>query len=247
MRALRAICTIALFASLTIGYAQDPVKLEGAKVVAADSNKNDLIALPPDQKVPSTQRAVVLVAETQGQEVEWIVLNANPQAPVSSLQLASSKTLIVFPNDNNDTIVVIAYTQVNGKLSKPARHLCEVVKPTPAPPPTPNPTPTPPPPPAKSKVKHVTFVIDQATQTPDSATVITDQGLRQFISSIGAQVHTVTVNSASVVSGGLSKGVQAAGGTPCVVLQDAAGNITASAMITSVAATKTFLEQNQGK
>lgn len=251
---MRLFCSVAfgLILVATAVRGQDAIKLDGAKATqAAESNKNDLISLPVDQKVPSSQRAVIIVAETQGQDVEWIVLNSNPQAPISSLQLATSKTLIVFPNDQNDTIVVYAYTQVNGKLSKPARHLCDVVKsdpnPTPTPGPGPGPNPAPGPQPAKARVKHVTFVIDQSTQTPDSASVTTDPGLRKFISDLGAKTHTVSVNSTSVTKGGLNIGVQTAGGTPCIILQDDAGNITAAARIINVAAAQAFIDQNQGK
>lgn len=96
-------------------------------------------------------------------------------------------------------------------------------------PPKPDPTPKP-----ASQIKHLTFVGLDAT----SATVINDQELRAYLKDTGVAVHVYAVNDPALTKLGLQTGVVAAGGVPCWIAQDGAGNILTQAKTTTSAALK---------
>lgn len=237
---------LALLLLGTFAFAQAPSL---KPVTIPKTNKSDAITLPEDREVGSKTRVVSVQAETKDEkaEVQWVVFNLNDENPVEAL--SSGKTLLVFPNDQDDVIVVLAYTAVDGKATAPVRTLIKVVTkkpPGPKPTPKPDPEPTPPQPNTGGAVKHVTFVIDASKQTAAVASVLRDADLRKSLSDAGIKPHLTTTASAAVTEGGLSEGVKTAGGAPAVVLQDADGNILAAAKITDSAAVKALVGKYKG-
>lgn len=217
-----------------------------AKAVGVpQSSKVTGLELPADQEVSGKQRVVFVPAKAAG-KVKWVVLNANSDTPVQSMELSSSKTLLVFPADQDDLIIVMAYTVVDGEPSETARTLITVKgsgdKPGPGPGPNP---PAPPAPPAAGPL-HVTFIVDFEKQTPDIAAAINDRDLRQYLSSGKHQVHVVGVKSKSVVEDGLSGPLGQAGGPPAVVLQDAQGVVLAASKFKTSADVRQLVDKVVG-
>ena len=102
------------------------------------------------------------------------------------------------------------------------------------PPPDPKPDPKPDP------VKHLSFVGGDAA----TAGVVNSAELRTFLSSVGVKAHLIP---AGEIPEGMRSHVAAAGGTPCLVLQDAVGYVIASERITTVEAAKNLVKKYLGK
>lgn len=203
-----------------------------------NTHKSDAVTLPEPREVKGTTRMVSLSASTADPkaEVEWVVFNLADENPVEAL--SNGRTLLVFPNDQDDMIVVLCYVKRSTDgASSPVRTLIKVVsgrRPPDKKEPDKKDDKIVPPPPA-AKVAHLSFVIDPARHTPDIAAVVNDRGLREKLATAGVRVHALTTASRSVVQRGLAAGVGKAGGVPCVILQDATGNIIDAAKLTDVA------------
>ena len=102
------------------------------------------------------------------------------------------------------------------------------------------PPPDPKPEPKNDPVKHLSFVGGDAA----TAGVVNSAELRTFLSSVGVKVHLIP---AGEIPEGMRSHVAAAGGIPCIVLQDGAGYVIASERITTVEAAKNLVKKYLGK
>ena len=98
------------------------------------------------------------------------------------------------------------------------------------------------PPKEAAVAKHLTFI----GLTPESAPAINDQPLRAWLSSAGVSVHLLVAGDPYIKTGGLQKAVDAAGGLPCVVIQDAKGGVITQAKTTTAAAVKVLVTPYTG-
>lgn len=87
-----------------------------------------------------------------------------------------------------------------------------------------------PPPGPKSPAKHFTFIGPESTAVATAA--CNDPALRLWLKSKSIAVHVLTANDPDIKSTGLIVAVNAAGGVPCVVVQDDKGVILTQAKIT---------------
>lgn len=94
--------------------------------------------------------------------------------------------------------------------------------------------PQPPADPPSKLVKHLTF----AGPTQATAGVVNDAALRRYLAEIGVKVHVVTTDIAPK----MKQAIDAAGGTPAVVLQDIEGNILAIERMTTADAAKKLVQ-----
>lgn len=99
---------------------------------------------------------------------------------------------------------------------------------TPAPPVDPPDTPA-------AVAKHLSFVGVNAA----SVTTVVDIGLREYLKSVGISVHVVAANDVDKYK--MAAAVAKAGGLPCVVVQDATGNVIDQSKLTTVEAVKTLV------
>jgi hypothetical protein len=90
----------------------------------------------------------------------------------------------------------------------------------------------PPMPPVTTLIKHVTFI--GAERTAVAVAVNNDAGLRAMFKNAGIAVHVCKADDPSLVAKHLTAAVAKAGGVPCVVMQDADGNVVDQGPMTSV-------------
>lgn len=197
-------------------------------------NKNQFIELPADQEISSKQRSVKISAKTEGAEVQWIVFGTAPGLQVQWDDIGN-KSIRVYPNDVDDEILIIAYTTagmppkatppvatmilVIGKDGKSKKEPQEPVEPK-----------------RSGKIAaHVTYVVDNQKHSPEIAGIINDGALRKFIYDAGIKLHpSVDVRSETVVKAKLGAVINQTGGPPCVIVQDAQGNVIGSGRMTTV-------------
>ena len=96
-----------------------------------------------------------------------------------------------------------------------------------------------PPPSPKEKPAHITFI--GATKTEKALATNNDPELRQWLAGKGLKVHVLKSEDPAIKTSGLTEAVATAGGEPCVVAQDAKGNVLGSARLTSVDSVKAFV------
>lgn len=261
----RTLCSSALVAlslgllsfSVWAASAESPIKqvlkLEGAAPVkAVSSNEVKGLKLTADQKVNTNKRVAIVKATTSG-PIKWIVNNLNPQSQIETIELTSSKSLMIFLSGQPDTVIVYGYTVVDGLPSDPVRSVVVVEsdepEPEPEPEPGPGPGPKPPAPtpaPAPKAVKgpiHVSLVLDFTNQTPELAAIINDSNLQTWLADNGYKRHVLSLTSDSVTKGGLSTGVTKAGGAPALVIQDGDGNILDAAKVVDAASIKILVSK----
>ena len=102
---------------------------------------------------------------------------------------------------------------------------------------------TPVPPTPKITLAFLTFV------GPDLATVavVNDAALRARLKAANVKVFVYQANDPGIEARGLDKAVKAAGGVPCMILQDEGGNVIGQVRLTTVAAANQFLDAYLGK
>lgn len=93
--------------------------------------------------------------------------------------------------------------------------------------------PSPPKPAPKAIAKHLTFVGPELTAGATAAN--NDATLRAWLKESGVAVHEFLSGDPRIKSSGIVIGVDIAGGTPCVVIQDADGKIIGQGRIASSA------------
>lgn len=98
-------------------------------------------------------------------------------------------------------------------------------------------------PPPAGRAAHLSFIGPNAA----TADVVADTGLRAYMQANGVKVHVLTANDPQIETSKLTAAVAKAGGTPCLVIQDASGHVLDQAKITTVEAVKTKLKPFVGK
>src|SRR5262245_61728743 len=202
------------------------------------TNKVTGLQLPADQEVKGSTRVVSITAEAKG-EVKWLVMNQG-KTPVQAM--SSGKTLLVFPNDEEDIIAVMAYTSVDGKPSDTAKTLVKVIRSKPAPTP-PDPAPTRP---VAKTPFFVSMIVSPDTQTPDLANTVNDQSLRNYLSQQGHRLFVLSPRSPSV-TGGIAQALQNAGGPPALIIQDADGWVIWHERLKDAASVKAAVDKLSGR
>jgi hypothetical protein len=96
------------------------------------------------------------------------------------------------------------------------------------------------------KPKHFTFILDYDKQTPAVADATYSPTLRKEIQDRGLDLHIVSVNSTSVTDGGLSIALEAAGGAPCIAVQDAGGCLLLSRAFSDLQSARSVLAELPG-
>lgn len=217
--------------------------------------KNAFIELPADMQISSKQRSVKITAKTEGAEVQWVVLNTaigeGGPIPIQWDDIGN-KSIRIYPNDVDDEIFVLAYTTSGTppKATPPVAMMILVVGPNSA---------------AKKGAAlketakeaigdtvpksgrvaaHVSFIVDPQKQTSEITGIINDASLRTWIAATGARLHAPIDVRSEVVTrakGGLIAAVRTAGGVPCVVVQDAQGNVIDQGLMSSVQAVRTII------
>ena len=208
--------------------------------------------------VQSNARLVPLetaVAKTTG-VISWI---ATPHgiATVVALFVAISGALTTFwtayKKDNPSAADPQKIEAVTAKLDA----LLQQLAPQPQPPrvpspivPTPEPKPLPgetlkpptevPARPSGKVAAHVSFVTDRDV-SPAINAVLNDAALGKWLGDAKVNSYAILTTDDSVVSGGLAVGVKAAGGAPCIVIQDANGAIIGQSRLTDSPAAKAFI------
>lgn len=249
MRTRRLLTAACLLLCATSLWAQPSLPSVGLP----DSNRNELIELPANATIKGDTRFVIVEAKTRADAVEWLVLNLSEKKKVEAKLMPGGRSILVLPENQEDMIIVLAYVQLDGKLSKAVKHVITVTEDAPPDPKPLPPTPTPPPPtpvPVPINLQlplHITIVTDFNKQTPEIAAVINDANLRKSIQDAGFKFHNVSIQSKSVTAGGLNIGVQKAGGAPCVIIQDARGVILSQAPVVNTASVVQLIEKTLGK
>jgi hypothetical protein len=249
-------CRAALAVLVLAGLTHAQESAQPTPIGLPSGNKNDYIELPPDMEVSGKTRFVPVPAKVaKGKKVQWVVVGSRPDEPVQALDFFG--LLMVFPGDQDDLILVLAYTGVDANTpSPPVRTIITVkgakvdpVKPPVKPPVDPpvKPVDPPAPPVAFKKPAHVTLIVTPASSTPEIAAVETDKDLRDWVVGKGAKWHKVGPGSASVQTGGLGQVLVDLKTPHAVVIQDADGNILDKAVLGTSQGVRDLVNKVLGK
>jgi hypothetical protein len=164
------------------------------------SPKVEGLELPADQEVSSTQRAVIIAAITKAKVVRWLVFNTIPKSPVAYVEVVGAKNLILFPNDQDDIITVIAYTAIDGMPTEPARTLVHVKVPgSDGKPDKTDDKPGQGPKPLPRGIKlHVTMVFDHQKMTKQRSELENSKALREALKTQGHALHVLDVKQKAI-------------------------------------------------
>jgi hypothetical protein len=200
------------------------------------------IELPAPMEVSSGRRYITITAKCDN-EVKWLVSSQNAKTPIDVLESKLTNTILVFPgkSDNNDLIVVIAYTAIENKPSNAAITFIRVQsdKPPPGPSPTPGPEPDP-----VDKV-HVTFILDYNRMTRAITDIVNNKDLRTWLKDKGHEVHELSIKD-DLEGLGLRKYVEKLI-MPVLVIQTTKGNVLLATQLTSVQQVKDAVTKITGK
>ena len=192
------------------------------EVTLPASNKVTGLELPADQKISSKKRYVLLKAVTDkpDQEVHWLVLGSVPNAQPSSLTAGNGKILQVFPNDQPDLIVVMAYSSLDGKPTETAVTKITVEVAAAGTPEQANPGGIRP----LNSTLHVTVILDYAKSSPELLALRSSAALRNALKQADCVYHDVALTQ---VPEDMKALLAEAGGAPAVIVQDSAGAVLA--------------------
>jgi hypothetical protein len=193
------------------------------------------LALPADQTVEPKDGFVVIAADTKADEVKWIVVGT---VPVKYSPMG--KTLIL-GTPAGAVIHVYAYAAVGGKATDPARTVVTVkgAPDAPRPPPDgPKPPDVTPKPPVASGPLHVVLVEDPLARAkfPHVGTLINDRALRDSIEKAGHKWRALDVRDPEVGRARLGPHIEAAGGTPALLVIGKDGTVHAAVPLPRTAA-----------
>lgn len=208
-------------AVLTVcGHAQDKTPfLKAPKAMAGP--KVEGLELSPDMEITTKQRAVMIEAATKGKTVKWIVFNARAEAPVTYMEVPLAKSILIFPNDQEDVIFVLAYTSIGDLPTDPAKTTITVRGPPPKPKPKDEDEPDVKPDPLPPGVKiHVTMVFDHEKMTPKLAALENSKTLRDVLRTQGHKLHVLDVKQKVIDDADLRKYLAAHGPFTLIVQRD---------------------------
>jgi hypothetical protein len=171
------------------------------------------LKLPADLTVDPGELYVTIVAETEGDDVNWIVVGS---VPVKYSPLGKTLVLSAPPGA---VIHVYAYATVGTKATPPARTIVTVkggadpVAPAPKQPDTGEPP---------AKKFHVTIVEDPALRanSPWVADIINDKAMRESLTKSGYTFRLLSTKDPEFAKAAVAPYVEAAGGLPCLIVQD---------------------------
>lgn len=207
----------------------DPPTGDAAKTEPAPPPKAGAapLLLPPTLVVEAADLFTVVTAQTDADDVYWIVVASVPL----KYEAIGAKLVLGTPKDA--VIHVYAYATVGGRATPPSR-LVVTVKAAPGPPPAPGPQPPPAPgpddPPAigggAGKV-YVTLVEDPALRidNPWVAEIINNKPLREAFAKAGYTFRVLSVKDPEYQRAKFAPYVEAAGGLPALVVQDGKGKV----------------------
>lgn len=175
----------------------------------------DGLKLPADATVDPKELYVTLIADTKGEDVNWIVVAS---VPVKYTPLAKTIVVGVPPGA---VIHVYAYATVEGKATAPARTVI-TVKPGAVPP-----IPVPPDVGANPAKVYVTVVEDFNARgdNPWLAELINDKAFRASLAAEGVNFRVMDVKDPEYARAKLAPYTDAAGGMPTLIVQDGAGKV----------------------
>lgn len=181
---------------------------------------SSVLAAPPSLTLPARVSGqpgafLTVAAQTSGKNVAWLVIDPGLNLfPVSLLK--DSKTAVV-TSGVPGKYRLLAVTAAGDEVSQPA--VCEIVieGTKPAPVPAPTPVPTPPAPPA-AKVSWAIVVLDNSKRTPAVGQLVSSPTLLAALQQRGISYRVLDVNDPLVMQNHYEAAVQAAGGTPALLL-----------------------------
>jgi hypothetical protein len=173
---------------------------------AASPNKVEGLELPGDQTVAQDEGFVNVTAKTKG-DVRWMVVS---NVKVKYVTVESTKSVIIsIPPQGGVVVTVFAIAAVDGKLTEFARTNITVGGPQAGPDPGQTP---------KGSM-HVTFLIDMNNSTPQLATLLNSQTLRQGITGRGHFFRLYDLKSPVVTQKKLDAVARRVGGNAVMIIQ----------------------------
>jgi hypothetical protein len=204
----------ALLPSLVLlSLAADPAPPRGGNGVPG-------LELPADQEADPSEGFVTITAKTEAKSVRWLVV-----CPEKVKYLEVGPSLVVSVPAVPTEVQVFCVALLKDDLTPFARTVITVRGPKPGPAPGPKPVPARD---TRAGKLHVTVVLDFSRLTEDEAALAKSETLRPSLAGGGAVLHGPFPADSPVLKASKLEGhMAAAGGAPCVVVQDDRGAVLA--------------------